>query len=467
MKKILVLSVLMSVTLAATAQTPLRLPAIISDHAVLQQDADVKLWGWGPSTFPVKIICSWNTADTLTAVPGKDSSWETTVRTPKASPQAYTIDFICGNYHRTVSDILVGEVWLASGQSNMEFAFRDYDRSALDVGDEVAHAANNELRFFRVEHDYSRFPLENQNGRWEVCTPETADKMSIIAYYFGKQINKTVRVPVGLIASYWGGSSVQTWTPHRAYLNHAELKTMADRISPVNWCPTEPSVLYNAMIFPFVNYKIAGVIWYQGESNTEFPEDYGPLFSALIESWRKAFDTDFPFYYVQIAPWSGYWQTNAARVREQQERCLSISRTGMISVGDLVNDITDIHPRIKKEVGMRLVNLALKEQYGITDLKPYFPRFDNLRIEKNKAVITVQSYGKLSCKGTEISGFQICGTDRQFHPAVAKIEKDGTITVSSKNVKQPVSVRYCFGEITPNLFDTNGLPLLPFRTDKD
>lgn len=467
MKKILVFSMFVCFTLVTTAQTPLRLPAIISDHAVLQQNADVKLWGWGPSTFTVKIVCSWNTTDTLKVVPGKDSYWEVTVHTPKASNQTYTIDFSVAQYHALITDILMGEVWLASGQSNMEFAFRDYGRSALDVGDEVMHAANNELRFFHVEHDYSRFPLENTSGYWEVCTPETADKMSIIAYYFGKQVNRTVGVPVGLIASYWGGSSVQVWTPNQVYLNNTKLKATADRISPVNWCPTEPSTLYNAMIFPFINYRIAGVIWYQGESNTEFPEDYGPLFRALVHEWRKAFNTDFPFYYVQIAPWNGYWQTSAARVREQQELCLNIPKTGMISVGDLVNDISNIHPQIKKEVGMRLVNLALKEQYGMSDIKPYFPKFKNLEIKKDKAIVTVKSYGKLSCKDKVINGFQISGADRQFYPAVVKIEKDGAITVSSQNVRQPVAVRYCFGEIIPNLFDTNGLPLLPFRTDQE
>jgi sialate O-acetylesterase len=465
MKKTLILSLFTCFALATAAQTPLRLPSIIGDHAVLQQDADVKLWGWGPSTFTVKIVCSWNPGDTITAVPSKNSSWEATVRTPKASGQTYRIDFICGSYSISVSDIMTGEVWLASGQSNMEFAFRDYNRSALDVGDEVANAANDELRFFRVEHDYSRFPLENQRGRWEVSTPETADKMSIIAYYFGKQINKTMGVPVGLIASYWGGSSVQVWTPDEIFRRDTVLKTLADKIPPVNWCPTEPSALYNAMIFPFVNYRIAGAIWYQGEANTEFPEDYGSLFGALIDGWRKAFGSDFPFYYVQIAPWNGYWQTSAALVREQQERSLAIPRTGMISVGDLVNDISDIHPRIKKEVGMRLVQTALAGHYGVTGLQTGFPAFESLKIVKNKAIITVKSYGKLSCKGKEISGFQISGADKQFYPAAAKIEQDGTITVSAKNVTQPVAVRYCFGEIIPNLFDTNGLPLLPFRTD--
>jgi sialate O-acetylesterase len=454
-------------SLFSFAQTPLRLPAILSDHAVIQQDADVTLWGWGASGFTVKIVCSWNIADTITAVPGKDCSWSVTVRTPKADNRAHTVDFSVAQYHIRISDILLGEVWLASGQSNMEFAFRDYNRSAIDTGFEVENAANKQLRFFRIDHDYSIFPQEKLNsGEWEVSTPESADKMSIIAYYFGKTINQKVGVPAGMIASYWGGSSVQVWMPAESYARNRELKAKVDNLNPVNWCPTEPSVLYNAMIYPLKNYKIAGAIWYQGESNTEHPEDYSELFGTMIRSWRKEFNTDFPFYFVQIAPWNGYWETSGALLREQQEATLAVSKTGMISVGDLVNDISDIHPRIKREVGMRLVNLALKEHYGFDDLKPYFPKFESFKINKNKAIITIKSYGKLKCEDSKIYGFQICGEDKKFEPAVAKIEKNGTVTLTSININSPVAVRFCFGVIIPNLFDTSGLPLLPFRTDK-
>ncbi|MDR0575573.1 MAG: hypothetical protein LBG96_16400 [Tannerella sp.] len=358
MKKIIIFALSLAFSALTFAQTPLRLPTILSDHAVIQQDADVKI---------------------------------------------------------ELTDIILGEVWLASGQSNMEFAFRDYDRSALDVGDEVQNARNNELRFFRIDHDYSVFLQEHlSSGKWEVCTPETADKMSIIAYYFGKTVNEKVGAPVGMIASYWGGSSVQARMPAESYARNRELKAKAEDLTPVNWCPTTPSSLYNSMIYPLKNYRIAGTIWYQGETNTEHPDTYSELFSMLIRSWWREFDTEFPFYFVQIAPWNGYWQTSGALLREQQELTLAVPKTGMISVGDLVNDITDIHPRIKRQVGMRLVNLALSEYYGISGLQPYFSKFDKMQIMKNKAIISVKSYSKLAYKGKEISGFQICGADGNF-----------------------------------------------------
>lgn len=275
-----------------------------------------------------------------------------------------------------------------------------------------------------------------------------------------------MKVPVGLIASYWGGTCVQAWTPDEVYKQDAELKKLADNTNPVNWAPVEPSVIYNSMLHPLVNYKIAGAIWYQGEANTGEPEAYGKLFAGMINGWRKAFNADFPFYFVQIAPWNGYWKNSAAYLREQQASVLSLPKTGMISVGDLVDNISDIHPRIKKEVGNRLVNMALKEHYGVEGLQPYFPKYQSSTIKKNKVNIRVQSIGKLSSKAKAPANFQVAGDDMQFYPAVAKIEKDGSITVSSKEVKTPVAVRYCFtSDAMPDIFDVNGLPLIPFRTD--
>lgn len=464
MKKLLI-PLFLCVALSASAQWAFRLPAIISDHAVFQQSSDVKLWGWAQSGSTVKISCSWNPTDTVKAEPRKDWTWDAIVKTPK-SGGPYSITFISSTQKVVINDILIGEVWLCSGQSNMEYAF-NWESKPIDVGDEVANSANNELRFFQLAHTYSIFPKENSDGEWKVSSPETTPSMSVAAYFFGKKINQTMKVPVGLIASYWGGTCVQAWTPDEVYKQDAELKKLADNTNPVNWAPVEPSVIYNSMLHPLVNYKIAGAIWYQGEGNTGEPEAYGKLFAGMINGWRKAFNADFPFYFVQIAPWNGYWKNSAAYLREQQASVLSLPKTGMISVGDLVDNISDIHPRIKKEVGNRLVNMALKEHYGVEGLQPYFPKYQSSTIKKNKVNIKVQSIGKLSSKAKTPANFQIAGDDMQFYPAVAKIEKDGSITVSSKEVKTPVAVRYCFtSDAMPDVFDVNGLPLIPFRTDK-
>lgn len=195
---------------------------------------------------------------------------------------------------------------------------------------------------------------------------------------------------------------------------------------------------------------------------------YGKWLKVLIQSWRSVFETDFPFYYVQIAPFDGYYPKDAsAYLREQQERTLSLPKTGIISVGDLVDLIQDIHPRLKASVGNRLANLALKEQYHFSNIQPYSPRFTRMKIEKQKVTISFSSGGKLSVKGKQINSFNLAGADQTFYPAKAAPTKTGEIVLQSKKVSRPVAVRYCFSnEEMPNLFDTNELPLLPFRTDK-
>lgn len=464
MKKLL-LPILIGFALNASAQWGMRLPAIISNHAVLQQSADVKLWGWAQSGNTVKISCSWNPTDTVKAEPRKDWTWDAIVKTPKAGGP-YTITFISSTQKVVIEDILIGEVWLCSGQSNMEYAF-NWESKPIDVGDEVANSANNQLRFFQLSHTYSIYPKENSDGEWKVSSPETTPSMSVAGYFFGKKLNQTMKVPVGMIASYWGGTNVQSWIPKAVFDNNAELKKLAEDTNPVNWAPTAPSVLYNSMLYPLENYKIAGAIWYQGEGNTGEPQNYGKLFEGLITGWRNAFNNDFPFYFVQIAPWNGYWKNSAAYLREQQASVLSLPKTGMVCVGDLVDDIKDIHPRIKKEVGMRLVNLALKEQYGMADIKPYHPKFKGFSVVKNKVNLQFVTTGKLTSKAKLPANFQLAGADNQFYNAVAKIEKDGSVTLTCKEIKAPVNVRYCFtNDAMPDIFDANGLPLLPFRTDK-
>lgn len=456
---------LLFVSFNVSAQWAFRLPAIISNHAVFQQSADVKLWGWAQSGSTVKIIGSWNNADTVKAEPRKDWTWETTIKTPKAGGP-YTITFISSSQKVVIEDILIGEVWLCSGQSNMEYAF-NWESKPIDVGDEVANSANNQLRFFQLSHTYSIYPKENSDGEWKVSSPETTPSMSVAGYFFGKKINQTMKVPVGMIASYWGGTNVQSWIPNEVFAKNTELKRLAEDTKAVNWAPTEPSVIYNSMLNPLVNYKMAGTIWYQGEGNTGEPQNYGKLFEGLITGWRKAFNDELPFYFVQIAPWNGYWKNSSAYLREQQESALSLPKTGMVAVGDLVDDIKDIHPRIKKEVGLRLANLALKEHYGVADIKPYHPKFKSFSIVKNKVNVQFTTTGKLTSKAKLPANFQLAGADNQFYNAVAKIEKDGSVTLTCKEIKTPVNVRYCFtNDAMPNIFDVNGLPLLPFRTDK-
>lgn len=450
-------------SLTISAKIPFKLPAIISNHAVLQQSAEVKLWGWGPGSLKVAIVCSWSPRDTVYSLIGGDCEWTANVRTPKEGGP-YSIEFWCNNKVNKVEDILVGEVWLCSGQSNMELPTK------VGISDDpnvLRSCYNPKIRFFEVEKNFDRYPKSDCKGDWKICDSTSVSSFSAVAYFFGRRINGMLNVPIGLIGSYWGGTNIGSWCSNEVVENDPGLQK--NNRDGVTYAPQANSVIYNAMIFPLAPYKLAGVAWYQGESNVwPNPETYGKSFANMIYSWRQLFDNELPFYFVQIAPFRGFYPgIYSAYLREQQEVALVFPKTGMITIGDLVeNDVTNIHPRAKAGVGNRLANLALKEVYQKNELNPYFPLFAEVTYSKNIARVKVNSIGQLKCKGEEIRSFEVAGSDRKFYDASAKIEKDGTITISSKEVQLPVAVRYCFtNDQTPNLFDVNGLPLMPFRTD--
>lgn len=452
-------------TLSLFAQDmPIRLPAILSNHAVLPQSAEVRLWGWGPSTRNIAIVASWAPNDTIKTLVGTDCTWHTIIRTPKAG-ELYMISFINGHDKVTISDISLGEVWLCSGQSNMELRC---NADLLDGSDALKTPRNNEIRFFQVDNSYDIYPRSDCKGKWVVCDSSSLNNFSAVGYFFGNTLQKALKVPVGLISASLGATSIQPWMPKEAFENEEQLQAQSH--FGTAWAPQGTSILYNAMIHPLTPCSLSGVIWYQGESNAlAMPEAkmYGDLLKNLIQSWRAKFESDLPFYYVQIAPFDGYYPKDAAAyLREQQELALDLPNTGMVSVGDLVDNIKDIHPRLKAAVGSRLANLVLKEQYHFSDLQPYSPRFSKMEIDNQTAHISVSSIGKLTCKEPEIKGFQMAGNDKVFFHAKAIIARNCEIIIQCEKVTSPVAVRYCFSnEEIPNLFDTNGLPLLPFRTD--
>ena len=411
----------------------------------------------------VSIICSWNQRDTVSAEIGPDCIWETTVNTP-TSGGVHSIQFICKKQKITIEDVILGEVWLCSGQSNMEYSMKS---GVADAGDALSNCRNKEIRFFKVGRSYDKYPQTNCEGKWEICDENTLSTFSAVGYFFGRRLNGQLKVPVGLIGSYWGGTCIQAWMPSEVFSRNPELQKMTENIEPYGWAPKGATILYNAMIYPLANYRIAGTIWYQGEANVASESTrYSELFSGFIDGWRNAFQNDFPIYFVQIAPCNYYEGIKSAYLREQQELALKLPRTGMISVSDLVNDVANLHPVKKRAVGERLSDLALKECYGKSSLQPYSPHFNMLTFKGDKAYISVVSIGKLRCSEKEITNFQIAGADKQFFQASAVINADGKIELSSAKVKNPVAVRYCFtNDATSNLFDQNNLPLLPFRTD--
>ncbi|MBS1604666.1 MAG: sialate O-acetylesterase [Bacteroidetes bacterium] len=446
----------------AAAQNDLRLPAILGDHAVFQQASDVRIWGWCPSVWTVKIVCSWAKEDTVVASPGRNNAWTAVIKTPgKGGP--YTIRIIGDRETRVIRDVLIGEVWLCSGQSNMEYAVK---WGVSDAGDALKEPADSQIRWFQPAHASSDYPMDDVPGEWKVCNADVLKDFSAVSFFFGRYIRTQLHTPVGLIGSYWGGTAIQPWTPQEVYQKDTTLARLACRIRP-SWAPVAGSVIYNAMIYPLRKYRLAGVIWYQGESNNEEPEDYGRLFTAMIKGWREASQQELPFYYVQIAPWSGYQGLNGALLREQQATALALPNTGMAVTADLVSDVKELHPSAKRQVGERLAGLALRERYGLTGIQPYCPKPVDFAIHGHEMIIRIASIGKLKNRQKEISGFQIAGADKVFYPAHVRMEKNGSLAVSCPNVDRPVAVRYCFtNEGRPGLYDLNGLPLPPFRTDK-
>jgi sialate O-acetylesterase len=459
MKKstLLMIAVICSISLFAKVS----LPAIWSNHMVLQQNTKVKIWGWSDPAEKISIKVGWDTTTYTVKATGM-AKWETTIASPQNAGGTFTVTVSGSSNTIVIEDVLIGQVWLASGQSNMEMNIN----WGMKYEEEVKNAANNEIRFFQIPKTTAAFPMEDVKAQWVVCTPETMKNFSTAAYFFGKKVNEQLKVPVGLISSNWGGTPAEVWTPEDLVMNDPALKSAAAKINTAEWWPSVPGAAYNAMIAPLVNFPIAGVIWYQGESNTGTAASYQQLFTAMISSWRKKWNTELPFYFAQIAPYT-YGNNNiCALLREAQTKSTVLAKTGMIVTSDLVDNINDIHPKLKKEVGERLANYALADYYGKTGVAYKSPVYKSMQIEKNKIRISFSDTEKgLMIKGKTATDFFIAGADKNFLPAMVKIEGN-TVVVWNKDINSPVAVRFAFSNTAmPNLFNSEGLPVNLFRTD--
>lgn len=445
-----------------SAQIKLRLPSILSDHAVFQESAECKLWGWGPGADTVKIVCGWNNKDTISVPIGANCIWETKVKTP-SNKGPYKIEILCGKQYLKIQDILIGEVWLCSGQSNMEFNYR----WGINDPEVLNNCENNFIRFFQVEQDYDEYPRSDCKGKWVICNKNTMQDFSSLGYFFGNKLVNALNKPVGLVGSYWGGTCIQAWMPKETFENYS-MKHFLLNIEPYGWAPKGASLLYNSMINPLSKYNFAGVLWYQGEANVaDNFSDYSSLLSSMIDLWRSKFNKGFPFYVVQISPWNGYSGIKAALLREQQERVAKTnSQVTLVPIADLTDDVADIHPKNKKGAGERVAEYVLSRQYQDNTLFNY-PIIDNWKIDGNKIILNIKSLDKLKIKSKDVStGFQIAGDDKIFSAAKVVRNVKNQIIIESKNVSHPIAFRYCFtNEAIPALFDSNGLPLLQYRSD--
>ena len=448
-----------------TAQPILRLPSIIGDHMVLQENSNVKIWGWAEPNKEVLIIPSWS-QDTVRTKSTGDTKWLASIQTPAADNRTYTLTVQTQQRKIEVKDILVGQVWLCGGQSNMNYSAA---QGITDMQEELQKPMNPTIRLFTVTRNSSPWYQEECEGKWQVCNAKSALWFSAVGYFFGKTLSEALSQPVGLINASWGGSPVETWTPASSMSKEPALKGMWTKNrkskSPYNYTIGS---MYNAMIHPITNFALAGIVWYQGEANVGHTS-YADAFSLLIDSWRTRFGRDLPFYFVQIAPYKYKHPNSGAEIREQQARvAASKDRTGMVVVSDLVENVGDIHPRRTQEVGRRLANWALAETYGKPGSKYRHATFASIAVKGQKAIIAFNNAeGGIVSDGNPAEALEICDASMVFRPARAMIDqKDGSLIVWNDAVRKPVAVRYMFSnEGIGNLKDTAGLPVAPFRTD--
>jgi len=501
---VLILSLVLLLVNAGAAFADVKLPAVISDNMVLQRGMEVPIWGWAE---PGEIICvSVGWQDLLPiAFTDKEGKWVVKVKTSKAGGPYEII--IKGNNTITLKNILVGEVWVCSGQSNMQWPVRQ----SANAEQEIAAADYPDIRLFTVQRKPAEQPQSDCVGDWQLCSPQTVPGFSAVAYYFGRKLHKELNVPVGLIHTSWGGTPAEAWTSKKTLESDPDFEPILKRYSDViakypeakskyeqklkEWekavaeakaegekpprrpypprgprHKNNPSGLYNAMIAPLIPYGIGGVIWYQGESNAGRAYQYRKLFGGMIKNWRNDWGQgDFPFLFVQLAnfmavnpePSESAW----AELREAQLMTLALPKTGMAVIID-IGEANDVHPKNKQDVGKRLALWALAGSYG-KKLEYCGPIYKSMRVEGNKIILHFDHVGGglVAGGGGPLKGFAIAGADRKFVWADAKVVGD-TVVVSSDKVSEQVAVRYAWADNPVcNLYNKEGLPASPFRTD--
>jgi len=485
----------------ACADGLFKLPSIISEGMVLQQGVAIPIWGWAKPSQEITVKIAGQSQKTQA---DQDGKWMLRLDPLQAGGPFEMVIESCEESVR-FSDVLVGEVWICGGQSNMQWALKDSNN-----GQAEAEAANfPQIRRFATDYANAKKPNEDCKGRWIECNPQTAGDFTAVGYYFAIELQKELNVPVGLIQNAIGGTGVEEWTSREAMMTDDALKTFFSdfekqsavlmeqynqklqaynqelelwELAKVNGdessqppqkpnMPTlhKPAGLFNGMIAPIIPYAIAGVIWYQSEQNLGDDLRYSKAFPALITDWRQRWgQNDFPFLFVQLPNCSTYMSVKGklhwAMMRQAQEAALSLPKTAMVVTID-VGDPRDIHPRNKRPVGSRLARAARAVAYDM-DVAFMGPKYKSIRIDGVKVFVEFENTdGGLVVKGDTLTGFALAGEDREFHPAQAEI-CNGMIVVWSEDVPQPLAVRYAFTDSPEcNLYNGEDLPAHPFRTD--
>ncbi len=487
---------------SATALSDVKLPSVVGEGMVLQRETVVNIWGWADPGEQVGVLPGWSAKKVYKDTAGPDGKWMVEVATPSAGgPYEITVK---GNNEITLKDVLIGEVWVCSGQSNMQWTLAN----SKSWEQEKANTDIPSMRLFKVALKPSQTPLDDCDGSWKKSDQQSASVFSGVGYFFGKYIHERLGVPVGIIQSAWGGTPAEAWMQVDIIESDEEFSPIIDMWTDFiaredefkkqyeqqleEWklkvekaksegknpprrpfepgplrVQNRPAYLYNGMIKPILNYTIQGAIWYQGESNAGRAYQYRRLFPAMIANWRQSWGLgEFPFYFVEIAPFNYGTDGVGAEIREAQFMTLKSSpNTGMASTMGIGN-CEDIHPTNKRDVGKRLALIALANTYGHNWLVSSGPLYTHHRIEGEKIRLFFNHAGSgLVFEDGEPGGFEICGPDKKFHPARAIID-GSTVIVSSDNVGEPVAARYGWRNCPEaSLYNRESLPASSFRTD--
>ena len=483
MKKRILFSAVL-VMLAVGLEAKVRLPHIIGDNMVLQQQTVARLWGWAKAGKTVKVSTSWSN-DVISAQADKDGKWLVKVKTPKASYEAQTITFDDGE-PLTIRNVVSGEVWVCAGQSNMEMPVKGFGMCPVeDYNHHVLDAVNSKgVRSVKIPSVMRSEPQEDAQCEWKPCTPKTVVDFSATGYFFARLLSRTLDIPVGIIEANKGGTRVESWLTKENLEKYTNDPTDSVEICKkwAEWDYHRSLLWGNGTFNPILNYTVKGILYYQGCSNVGDPGDqYSQRMKILVDQWRSQFGLgEIPFYFVQIAPWAyddgDLNAVSSALLREQQWKASQmIPNSSLVCTNDLVYpyEYSQIHPTQKQPVGERLAFTALNRDYGYETIQYKSSSYKDMTIKNDTVFIHTQDNYWCDAPFEDMQGFEIAGDDKVFHPAQARHfwqpgggYWDEAIIVTSPEVKKPVAVRYCFKNFQiGNVKNGGNMPLFPFRTD--
>jgi sialate O-acetylesterase len=489
MNRILLIAILTAKLMfqADNLSAKLVIPQIFSDNMVLQCNAKASIWGWADPKSTVTLKASW-LKQTISVRCDKDGKWKTVINTlaPSYSPNTLTISEK-GSDKAVIGNILFGEVWFCSGQSNMEMPVSGFGGCPVEGCNEaIAEAgAYPGIRIVKIPKTGAKTPQDTVAGKWLECNADNAPQFSALGYFFARRLSRSLNIPIGIIDCSWGGTTIEGWLPEEEVVKYPDIDfNIVKNLKPgAPWRWHSPSINYNGMVHPLAGYTVKGFTWYQGESNVRDSRYYGERLERLASIWRSDWgEGDIPFLVVEIAPYiypddkgnagneaSGGGTMNAKLIEQQHIAVANIPNSGIISTNDLIYpyEIRQVHPSRKQEVGDRLAYLALNKAYGLKGIACEGPTVKEVKYDSTVVLIFDHVEACLKVKGQELNGFELAGADKVFHPAKASVNKDNkSVTVSSQEVAAPVAVRYCFRNfLIGNLFNSRDLPAAPFRTD--